>query len=56
MPLRAPYLARVYWSHWRREDRLALLDAAEDILEPLEVDINKAQLKRLIEGDEKKVA
>ena len=35
---------------------MALLDAAEDILEPLEVDINKAQLKRLIEGDEKKVA
>lgn len=50
------YLARVYWSHWKKEDRLALLDAAEDILEPLQVDINKAQLKRLIEGDEMKVA
>ncbi len=50
------YLARVYWSHWKKDDRLTLLDAAEDILQPLDVDINKAQLKRLIEGDEKKVA
>lgn len=48
------YLARVYWAHWKREDRMALLDAAEDILKPLEVDIDKARLKRLIEGTERK--
>lgn len=45
------YLARVYWAHWKREDRMTLLDAAEDILKPLEVDIDKAKLKRLIETD-----
>jgi hypothetical protein len=48
------YLARVYWSHWKKEDRLALLDAAEDVLQPLAVEIDKAKLKRLIESDEKK--
>lgn len=44
------YMERVYWSHWKKEDRLALLDAAADLFRPLEVDIDKAGLKRLIEG------
>lgn len=50
------YMMRVYWSHWKKEDRLALLDAAEDILQPLSVDVGKAKLKRLIEGDKKEIA
>ena len=49
------YMARVFWAHWKKEDRLTLLDAAEAILEPLELDIGKAKLKRLIESDEKKM-
>lgn len=49
------YMTRVYWSHWKKKDRLTLLDAAEEILQQLEIDIDKAKIKRLIEEDEKKV-
>lgn len=45
------YMARVYWSHWKKEDRLALLDAAEEMLKPLALDIDKGKLKRLILAD-----
>lgn len=51
MALASHYIARVYWSHWRKEDRILLLQAAEDAIEPLEVKINKPELKRLIERD-----
>jgi hypothetical protein len=43
------FLVRVYWNHWKKEDRLALLDCAAQLLEPLNVQINKPELKRLIE-------
>jgi hypothetical protein len=32
-----------------KDDRMALLDAASEVLKPLEVNINKSELKRLIE-------
>ena len=48
------FLARVYWSHWKKEDRLALLDAAEEALRPFDVTLNKAELKRLIEQSARK--
>ena len=48
------FLARVYWSHWKKEDRLALLDAAEEALRPFDVNLNKAELKRLIEQSSRK--
>jgi hypothetical protein len=44
----------VYWSHWKKEDRLALLDAAEEALRPFDVNLNKAELKRLIEQSSRK--
>lgn len=49
LTLASHYLARVYWNHWRKDDRLTLLDAAEEAIKPLEHSINKAELKRLVE-------
>jgi hypothetical protein len=48
--LAAHFLTRVHWNHWKKEDRLALLDAAEEALKPLAVNFNKGELKRVIEG------
>lgn len=42
-------LSRVYWSHWKKEDRLILLEAAEESIKPLQVTLDKPALKRLIE-------
>lgn len=42
------YMARVYWSHWKRDDRLALLDVAQEMLKPLSLDIDKGKMKRLV--------
>jgi len=47
--LASHYLSRVYWSHWRKEDRLILLDVADEAIKPIEVSINKAELKRMVE-------
>lgn len=44
-------LTRVYWNHWKRDDRLALLDAAAESLRAVNFDVNKAELKRMIERD-----
>lgn len=49
LTLASHYLSRVYWNHWRKDDRLTLLDAAEEAIRPLEHSINKAELKRLVE-------
>lgn len=51
--LASHYLARVYWAHSKKEDRLILLGAAEDAIEPLEVSLNKPELKRYIDKTEK---
>jgi hypothetical protein len=51
MTLASHYIARVYWSHWHKDDRIHLLQAAEEAIQPLEVQINKPELKRLIERE-----
>lgn len=52
--LASHYVARVYWNHWRKDDRLILLDAAEDAIKPIEYSINKAELLRMVKRDGKK--
>ncbi|MDB5529190.1 MAG: hypothetical protein JWR51_2293 [Devosia sp.] len=54
--LASHYLARVYWNHWRKEDRLHLLNSAEEVIKPLELKINKSELKRMIETEAEKAA
>ena len=46
--LASHYMARVYWNHWRKDDRLFLLDAAEEAIKPIEYSINKAELIRMV--------
>lgn len=43
-------LSRAFWSHWRKPDRLALLDAADDFVRPIAQTFDKAALKRQIEN------
>ena len=47
--LASHYLSRVYWSHWQKEDRLILLNTAEETIRPLDVRIDKSGIKRFIE-------
>lgn len=51
--LASHYLSRVYWNHWKKDDRLSLLDAALEIVSPLNLDIKGPELKRLIGREEK---
>lgn len=55
MTLAMHFLTRVYWNHWKTEDRLALLDAASEALKPINMKIDKDKLKsnlrRYIEKD-----
>jgi hypothetical protein len=46
--LATPFMTRVYWNHWKKEDRLTLLEAAEEALKPLALSLNKPRLQRLI--------
>lgn len=46
--LASHYLARVYWNHWRKDDRLVLLDIADEAIKPIELTINKAELMRMV--------
>jgi len=46
--LASHYLARVYWSHWSLDARLLLLDAAEEAINPIDSNIDKGKIKRLI--------
>ena len=43
------FIARVHWNHWRKEDRLALLEAAEEAIKPLAMKFDKGELRRAIE-------
>lgn len=56
----APFLAicvathlmmRVFWSHWKSDDRLRLLDVAADVLHSVNKSIDKGKLKRMIKGE-----
>ena len=42
-------LSRVYWRHWKKQDRLDLLDAAMESLKSVGMQQDKSRLKRLIE-------
>lgn len=46
-------LTRVYWKHWKPEDRLALLDAADQAVRDQGQTINKAEIIRLIDKDKR---
>ncbi|MGA7803454.1 hypothetical protein, partial [Bradyrhizobium sp.] len=48
--LAAHFLERVYWNHWRKEDRIVLLNAAEECLKGVGLNLNKGELKRYIEN------
>jgi hypothetical protein len=45
----AHILTRVYWRHWRKEERLHLLDAASESLAGAGLQYDKSELKRIIE-------
>jgi hypothetical protein len=42
-------LTRVFWRHWKKQDRLDLLDAASESLKSIGLQQDKSQLKRLFE-------
>ncbi|MBB2792877.1 UNVERIFIED_ORG: nucleoside phosphorylase [Rhizobium pisi] len=52
--LASHFLTRVHWNHWRKDDRLVLLDMAEEALKPLSLNFKKGELMRAIEKDNKK--
>lgn len=43
------FLGRVFWDHWERSNRLALLDVAAETIKPLGRDIDKGKIKRVVE-------
>jgi hypothetical protein len=51
--LASHFVMRVYWSHWRQEDRLALLEAADETIKPLSIQFKKPELKRFISKSKK---
>ncbi|WP_454796900.1 5'-methylthioadenosine/S-adenosylhomocysteine nucleosidase family protein [Novosphingobium lindaniclasticum] len=53
MTMVSHYMTRMYWAHGKADDKLALLDAADNMLKPLEIDLDKSKLKRLIEREGK---
>jgi hypothetical protein len=46
----AHFLARVYWNHWRKEDRHVLLNAAAETVKDVGLSINKGELMRYIDN------
>lgn len=45
------FVTRVFWNHWEKGNRLALLDAAEESLRPLSSGFDKGRLKRMVERE-----
>ena len=41
-------LTRVYWNHWRKEDRLRLLDIAAEIIKPM-TQLDKGRIQRIVQ-------
>lgn len=50
MTMVSQYMTRMYWAHGKPDDKKALLDAADEMLKPLEVNLDKARLGRMIKG------
>ena len=48
--LASHFMVRVYWNHWKVEDKEVLLDAAEGALRPLNLSFDKSKIKRMIHG------
>ncbi|MDG5751954.1 hypothetical protein P8R33_12620 [Qipengyuania sp. XHP0211] len=42
------YLSRLFWAHWDKENRTIMLEAAQDVVKPLGVNIDKPKLEKLI--------
>ena len=51
MILAGHFVTRVYWTQWDKEDRLILLEAAEEALRPIALHLDKGALKRIIDED-----
>jgi hypothetical protein len=47
------FMTRVFWNHWDRSNRLALLDAAEECMRPVYGAIDKGRVRRMIDAEEK---
>jgi nucleoside phosphorylase len=45
------FLTRVYWTQWEKEDRLVLLEAAEEVIRPIALHLDKGALRRIIEDE-----
>ncbi len=45
-------VTRVFWNHWKKEDRLILLDAANELLKPFGQSYNYNEIRRLIESEQ----
>ena len=43
------FLMRVFWDHWERGDRLALLDVAAETIKPLGRELDKRSIERAVE-------
>ncbi len=48
--LSSHFMTRVFWNHWQRNNRLALLDAAVEAVQPLSGNIDKGRIQRMMEG------
>lgn len=46
------YLSRLFWAHWDKENRTVMLEAAQDVVKPLGVNIDKPKLERLIKDND----
>ncbi|MCB1467065.1 MAG: hypothetical protein KDK08_07965 [Rhizobiaceae bacterium] len=43
-------LTRVYWNHWRKEDRLKLLDLAAEVIQPM-TRLDKGKIQRIVQRE-----
>lgn len=46
------FISRAYWSHWKKEDRLYLLDSANLFLKPFRQSVDKETVMKQIENTE----
>ena len=56
MTMVSHYMTRMYWAHGKTDDKLAMLNAADEMLKPLEINLDKPRIKRMIESENKKIA
>ena len=44
-------VSRAFWKHWKKKDVITVLEAADDLLQPLKVEFDRTELLAQIEGD-----